>query len=68
MHGNGIPLVTQEEAEEDYERKDYAEAFRLYKSVAGDGDAYAQYVVAFMYRRGQGVGAARKEESENVWS
>ena len=38
-----------------FTRKDYTEAVRWYKKAAEDGDAYSQFLLGFMYRRGQGV-------------
>ena len=38
-----------------YKRKDYKEAFRLWKPLAEQGVAEAQYNVGLLYRRGQGV-------------
>jgi TPR repeat protein len=43
------------------ERKDYATAFVKFRSAALQGDAVAQYNVAIMYRKGEGVAQDYKE-------
>jgi uncharacterized protein len=44
-----------EDAAAAYKRGDYATAMRLFRPLADDGDASAQVVLGFMYKRGQGV-------------
>lgn len=44
-----------ERAEGAYFRGDYALAMRLMQPLAEQGDEHAQYLVGFMYDRGQGV-------------
>jgi uncharacterized protein len=44
-----------EDAAAAYKRGDYATAVRLFRPLADDGDASAQVVLGFMYKRGQGV-------------
>jgi TPR repeat protein len=44
-----------------HKRKDYKEAFRLWKPSAEQGDADAQYFLGFMYDKGQGVPQDYKE-------
>jgi len=38
-----------------YERSNYSEAVRLFQQSAEQGDASAQYIIGFMYYKGQGV-------------
>ena len=38
-----------------YEKGDYASALRLWRPLAEQGDAYAQYSLGLMYEKGQGV-------------
>jgi uncharacterized protein len=44
-----------EDAAAAYKRGDYATAMRLFRPLADEGDASAQVVLGFMYKRGQGV-------------
>ena len=44
-----------ERAEAAYFRGDYADAMRLMQPLAQQGDKHAQYLIGFMYDRGQGV-------------
>jgi TPR repeat protein len=44
-----------------YQRKDYKEAIRLWKPLAEQGDADAQYNLGLMYDHGQGVPQDYKE-------
>jgi TPR repeat protein len=44
-----------EDAQAAYGRKDYATALRLWRPLADQGNAEAQYALGFMYARGQGV-------------
>lgn len=45
----------QKHANDCYERKEYAEAAEWYYKAAYNGDAYSQFSLGFMLRRGQGV-------------
>ncbi len=47
-----------------YERKDYATAVRLFRDLAEQGNAIAQYNLGAMYARGQGVPQDRKTAGE----
>jgi len=44
-----------EDAQAAYGRKDYASALRLWRRLADQGNAEAQYALGYMYDRGQGV-------------
>ncbi|MSO74665.1 MAG: sel1 repeat family protein, partial [Alphaproteobacteria bacterium] len=44
-----------EDANAAYERSDYATALKLWRPLAEQGDADAQYKLGWMYRDGQGV-------------
>jgi TPR repeat protein len=44
-----------EDAEAAYERGDYATAMRIFRPLAEDGDAIAQYYLGALYDKGQGV-------------
>jgi uncharacterized protein len=44
-----------EDAEAAHGRNDYATALRLWRPLADQGDAKAQYALGFMYDKGQGV-------------
>ena len=44
-----------------HERGDYATAFRLYRALADQGNAVAQYKLGLMYYTGQGVPMDRVE-------
>jgi uncharacterized protein len=44
-----------EDAAAAYKRGDYATAMRLFRPLADEGDASAQVVLGFMYKRGQGA-------------
>jgi uncharacterized protein len=44
-----------EDAAAAYKRGDYATAMRLFRPLADEGDASAQVVLGFMYKRGRGV-------------
>lgn len=46
---------TLEKAEAAYWRGDYALALRLMQPIADQGDIQAQYLIGFMYEKGQGV-------------
>lgn len=46
---------TLEDAGAAYDRQDYATASRLYRSLADQGNAAAQAILALMYYHGQGV-------------
>jgi len=46
---------TIEDAEKAYDRGDYQTAFRLYKPLAKQGDARAQFNLGMMYESGRGV-------------
>ena len=52
-----------EDAASSYDRGDYATALRLFKPLADQGRAGAQYFLGFMYGTGQGV---LKNESESL--
>jgi TPR repeat protein len=51
------PAVAEpfEDAEAAYARDDYATALRLFRSLADEGDATAQHLLAIMYERGLSV-------------
>jgi TPR repeat protein len=44
-----------EEAKAAYARKDYANAIRIWRAMAEQGDAEAQFRLGYMYIRGQGI-------------
>ena len=44
-----------ERAEAAYFRGDYADAMQMMLPIAEQGDRHAQYLIGFMYERGQGV-------------
>ena len=44
-----------EDAQAAHGRSDYATALRLWRPLADQGNAEAQYALGFMYARGQGV-------------
>lgn len=44
-----------EEADSFYQKKEYSEAFKIYKKLADDGDVKALNQVAYMYAGGEGV-------------
>ena len=45
----------EEDAIAAYKRKDYAEVLRIVKPPAIKGEAWAQIMIAYAYRNGQGV-------------
>jgi uncharacterized protein len=53
--GNTAVAGPVEDAAAAYKRGDYATAMRLFRPLADEGDASAQVVLGFMYKRGQGV-------------
>ena len=44
-----------EDATAAYERQDYATAMRLWQPLAEQGDADAQFILGYMYNKGEGV-------------
>ena len=44
-----------ERAEAAYFRGDYVDAMQMMRPIAEQGDRHAQYLIGFMYERGQGV-------------
>ena len=50
----GANAGPREDAFAAYNRKDYATALSLWKSLATQGNAWAQYNLGVMYERGQG--------------
>ena len=50
-----------EHATDAYERKDYKTAYKLFLTLAEQGDEYAQYNLGLMYYEGQGVPQDKKE-------
>ncbi len=44
-----------EDGQAAFQRGDYAEALRLWRPLAGQGEAKAQYSVGKMYHKGQGA-------------
>ncbi|MHA1573776.1 MAG: tetratricopeptide repeat protein [Alphaproteobacteria bacterium] len=55
--GGVTPAAAQslERAEAAYFRGDYADAMQMMLPLAEQGDRHAQYLIGFMYERGQGV-------------
>ena len=47
-----------------YDRGDYAQALKIYKSLATQGDADAQFNLGVMYRKGKGVTQDYKEAAK----
>ena len=54
-------LPAGQEARDAFQRKDYATAFRIWKPLADNGNAEAQFNLAILYERGLGV---RRDMSE----
>jgi TPR repeat protein len=52
-----VPAVAGsiEDAKKAYDGGDYRKAIRIYKPLAEQGDAEAQYALGYMYRNGEGV-------------
>lgn len=44
-----------------YQREDYATAIRLFRDIAAEGDAAAQYNLGYMYANGMGVARDQAE-------
>jgi TPR repeat protein len=55
---NAAPM---DDAIDAYNRGDYAQALKISRSLAAQGDASAQYNIGVMYRRGQGVTQSDQE-------
>ena len=52
---SGAPAGPPEDAAAAYASRDYATALRLYRSLADQGDAVAQFTLGTMYTNGQGM-------------
>jgi len=50
-----INAVSADAGDDAYDKKDYSEALKIWKSRADDGDAVAQHNVGHLYERGYGV-------------
>lgn len=63
MSFSWVNIASADAGDVAYDKKDYSEAFRIWKPKADDGDAVAQHNVGHLYGRGYGV---LKDETKAV--
>jgi len=59
-----VGAQSHERAQAAYFRGDYDEAMRLMQPLAERGDRHSQYLIGFMYERGEGVSKDYKEAAK----